>query len=105
MDNNITKPIIMFLDGIRSHMPFSLSNFCDQNQIILYAFPPNATHIIQPADMSVFRPLKLKWKKTVQNWQSKPDNVNANITKNNFAEVFKEALDNVNMVDYIKNGF
>ncbi|KAG5895651.1 hypothetical protein JTB14_008660 [Gonioctena quinquepunctata] len=49
-DNHVEKPIILFLDGHRSHMTQTLSEFCQNNGIVLYALPPNTTHILQPAD-------------------------------------------------------
>lgn len=65
--NNIKKPCILFVDGHKSHMSLPLSQFCEENQIILYAPPPNTTHMLQPADVSVFKPLKQQWKTTVIN--------------------------------------
>jgi len=62
--NNIVFPIILF---ISSHLP--LSNFCQQHEIELIALYPNATYILQPLDVAVFHPLKLVWKKTVNNWK------------------------------------
>ncbi|KAG5858417.1 hypothetical protein JTB14_010103 [Gonioctena quinquepunctata] len=59
-DNHVEKPIILFMDGHRSHMTQPLSEFCQNNGIVLYALPPNTTHILQPADVSVFKPLKLE---------------------------------------------
>nr|CAI5846043.1 unnamed protein product [Callosobruchus analis] len=103
--NNIKKPIILFIDGHKSHMTLPLSQFCQDHGIILYALPPSSTHIIQPADVSAFKPLKHEWKKTVRKWQSKPENTNAVVTKINFCSIFQEALEAINMVDCIKNGF
>ncbi|KAJ8914047.1 hypothetical protein NQ315_017566 [Exocentrus adspersus] len=54
-------------DGHKSHMTLPLSRFCKQQDIILYALPPNTTHILQPADVSVFKPMKQEWKDTVKN--------------------------------------
>ena len=102
--NNIKKPVILFVDGHRSHMSMALSLFCDENGIVLYALPPNTTHIMQPADVSVFKPLKQEWKKTLRNWQVKPENLNKTVTKTNFCKVFKETLD-LDMTQSIKNGF
>nr|CAI5820099.1 unnamed protein product [Callosobruchus analis] len=103
--NNIKKPIILFIDGHKSHMTLPLSQFCQDHGIILYARPPSSTHIIQPADVSVFKPLKHEWKKTVRKWQSKPENTNAVVIKINFCSIFEEALEAINMVGCIKNGF
>ncbi|KAB0799878.1 hypothetical protein PPYR_07758 [Photinus pyralis] len=103
-DNNIKRPIILFVDGHRSHLNIFLSEFCDKNGIILYALPPNTTHILQPADVSVFRPLKHEWKKTVRQWQSEQD-VNTAVTKINFCQVFEQTLNKVDMEPCITNGF
>lgn len=105
MEKQIQRPIILFIDGHKSHMTLALSEFCDRSGIILYALPPNTTHMLQPEDVSVFRPLKNEWQKTVREWQSRPENSNKCITKTNFCQVFNEALCNSNMKDYIINGF
>ncbi|KAJ8929563.1 hypothetical protein NQ314_017726 [Rhamnusium bicolor] len=104
-ENSIKKPVIVFIDGHRSHMTLPLSKFCEKNEIILYALPPNTTHMLQPADVSVFRPLKQGWKNTVRNWQSKPENINSSVTKINFCRLFKETLSASDMTNAIKNGF
>lgn len=101
---NVKKPVLFFVDGHKSHMSMPLSKFCEDNDIILYALPPNTTHILQPADVSVFKPLNQEWKRTVKNWQSRPENLNKCVTKTNFCQVFKETLD-MEMTQTIKNGF
>ena len=58
-DNGIKKPVLFFIDGAKTHLTLHLSNFCAQNGIELYCLYRNATHIIHPADVSVFRPIKL----------------------------------------------
>ncbi|KAJ3625859.1 hypothetical protein MTP99_016398 [Tenebrio molitor] len=105
IENSIKKPVILFIDGHRSHMTLPLSEFCEKSKIILYALPPNTTHMLQPADVSVFRPLKQGWKNTVRNWQSKPENINSSVTKTNFCRLFKETLEASDMTVAIKNGF
>ncbi|KAG5887470.1 hypothetical protein JTB14_017325 [Gonioctena quinquepunctata] len=82
-----------------------LSEFCQNNGIVLYALPPNTTHILQPADVSVFKPLKLEWKKTIRKWQKLPENVNSCVTKVNFCKVFQSTLDGYDMKNHIINGF
>ncbi|KAJ8953396.1 hypothetical protein NQ318_023513, partial [Aromia moschata] len=104
-ENDIRRPVILFLDGHRSHMTLPLSEFCQNNGIILYALPPNSTYIIQPADVSVFKPLKTEWKKTIRKWQKLPENINSCVTKMNFCKVFQSTLDNCDMGSHIVNGF
>lgn len=101
--NKIERPVILFIDGHRSHMTLPLSQFCEENSIILYALPPNTTHMLQPADVSVFRPLKQEWRNTVEKWKSK--NANSAINKLNFCSIFQEALMITEMKGYITNGF
>ncbi|KAH0808864.1 hypothetical protein GEV33_013927 [Tenebrio molitor] len=74
-ENKVTRPILLLVDGHKSHLSVELSQFSHERGIILYALPPNTTHIMQPADVSVFKPLKTNWKKTVRQWQAKPENV------------------------------
>lgn len=102
-EQNIKKPVIFLVDGHRSHMSFELSQFCDHNGIILYALPPNTTHILQPADVAVFKPLKEYWKQAVREWQNK--NENCVVTKTNFCTVFADVLEKPKLPEYIRNGF
>lgn len=68
-EKEIKKPVIVFLDGHVSHMSYHLSIFCKEHQIILCCLPPNATHLLQPLDVSVFAPLKKHWLKLVKKWR------------------------------------
>lgn len=101
--NEVKKPILLFIDGHKSHMTFALSEFCQANGIILYALPPNSTHMLQPADVSVFRPLKQHWKTTVKQWQT--ENINQIVTKLNFCSILKKTISQTDLEDAIKNGF
>lgn len=58
VEKHISHPVIIFLDGHRSHLTLHLSRFCRNNEIILIALYPNSTHIMQPLDVAVFGPLK-----------------------------------------------
>jgi len=64
VNSKIKLPVIVFLDGHSSHLTMHLGKFCKENQIILVCLFPNTTHILQPLDVSVFAPLKAKWKST-----------------------------------------
>ncbi|CAH2208581.1 jg15875 [Pararge aegeria aegeria] len=62
---NIELPIVLFVDGHKSHINFELSKVCKEMGIILIALYPNATRILQPADVAAFKPIKGAWKKGV----------------------------------------
>lgn len=100
VNNKIKLPVILFLDGHKSHLSMELANFCAENQIIIYCLPPNSTHIIQPCDVAIFKPLKLYWKNVV----CKNKRSGNAITKTNFVYHFKEAFNSV-QTSSIKNGF
>lgn len=101
--NDVQFPVIFFLDGHKSHISSELREFCIDHDIILYCLPPNATHIMQPCDVSVFSPLKTHWKMVVR--EHRRDSQKA-ITKLNFAPLFKKAFDRLSLSpSVIQNGF
>lgn len=57
-----------FLDGHKSHLSYALSLLCNELQIDTFALYPNATRILQPCDVAIFRPLKKAWRRTVREW-------------------------------------
>ena len=103
--NAIKKTVLVFVDGHKTHLTLHLSKFCDENEIILYALLPNCTHILQPADVSVFKPLKSNWKKAVSNWQAEGNNYNKCLTKLEFAPLLHRMVEHTNLSQTIKNGF
>ena len=66
---NTHFPIILFLDGHKTHLTYQLSQLCSKLEIILICLYPNSTRIFQPADVSCFRPLNNLWKNGVLNWR------------------------------------
>lgn len=87
----VTFPVILFVDGHKTHLSLEVSELCSKLQIVLIALYPNATRILQPADVSAFRPLKAAWKESVLKWRR--DHPLETLTKNNFVPVLKEALE------------
>jgi hypothetical protein len=58
-EKNVKLPVLYLVDGHRSHLTFNVSKFCAENGIILFALYPNTTHILQPADVALFKPRKI----------------------------------------------
>lgn len=98
----IPKPVILFLDGHNSHMTLHLSDFCKGNGIEVIALYPNSTHLLQPMDVAVFRPLKVSWKNQVKSW--KIENPKLVMKKEHFAPNLEAALQNIT-ADTIRHGF
>lgn len=95
LESGIQLPIALFIDGHSSHLTLHTSEFCQKNGIILIALLPNATHILQPMDVGVFKPLKGEWKTTVHNWrmqqlQEKKDHT---LRKKDFGKLLEAAIE------------
>lgn len=99
---NVQFPVILFVDGHRTHLTYKLSQLCTELQIILIALYPNATRILQPADVSCFKPLKTFWKQGVLQWRR--DNPYCQLAKCHFAPILQKALANLKK-DAVANGF
>lgn len=102
LENNITLPIILFINGHKSHYNLDLYEFCIEKKIILYYLFPNSTHILQPCDVSIFRPLKIQWKEACRHHKQRNHTM---ITCHNFCMLFKESFYNACQPSTIINGF
>lgn len=102
---NITLPIILFIDGHSSHLSLHTSQFCQEHKIILVALYPNATHIIQPMDVAVFRTLKSAWKEEVHKWRLSDENMGKELKKRNFAPLLEKAIQKTVTSTVVSNGF
>lgn len=103
LNQKIPLPIILFVDGHRSHLTMALSNFCSENKIILIALYPNSTHILQPMDVAVFHPLKNGWKKEINNWRI--ENNGQRVSRDLFAPVLELAINKTLNKEMLANGF
>lgn len=103
VENKIVFPVILYIDGHSSHVTMEVSDFCVQKQIELILLYLNATHILQPMDVAVFRSMKAKYRKAVQEW--KFENCEAGLTKYSFAGVLKKAIDSMDIEKILQNGF
>ncbi|XP_018311079.1 uncharacterized protein [Mycetomoellerius zeteki] len=103
LQNKIPLPVILYLDGHSSHMTKHLSDFCSMHKIELIALYPNSTHILQPMDVSVFRPIKIAWKNAVNKYRVE-NNYQA-LRKEDFSLLIKEAVDNIDTSKCLRNGF
>ncbi|KAF2903202.1 hypothetical protein ILUMI_02982 [Ignelater luminosus] len=96
-------PVLLFVDGHKTHLDIKLSDLCSNLQIILGALYPNATRILQPADVSAFKPLKTGWKKRLAEWRR--ENPEKDVTKETFAPILQCVLEKSINPKIIANGF
>lgn len=104
LTNNITLPVILFVDGHKTHLTIEVSELCRSLQIHLIALYPNATRILQPADVAAFRPIKVGWKKALREWHA-ANNYQASLTKEHFAPLLKTVVESCAKKDTLINGF
>lgn len=100
----IKLPVILFVDGHKSHLTYQLSHLCSDLGIILIALYPNSTRILQPADVAAFRPLKSGWKNGVFEWR-KNNNMYKAVSKKDFAPILNKVIEETVKPDTLKNGF
>lgn len=95
-------PIVLFLDGHKTHLTYEVSTLCSNLQIILIALYPNATRILQPADVSSFKPLKNGWRNAVLEWRRL--NPYVKLGKEHFAPILEKVVGTLSS-SVIRKGF
>lgn len=103
MENNIERPVILFVDGHKSHISCRISELCTELGVVLIALYPNATRILQPADVAAFRPIKEGWREGVLDWRR--EHPNLDLKKDTFCPVLEKVLSKHVKVETLRNGF
>lgn len=102
VERQVEFPIILFIDGHKSHYSIELYEFCNKENMILYCLYPNSIHILQPCDVAIFKPLKVEWKNVCQGHKQRSS---VSITRYNFCPLFNEAFNKASQINTIINGF
>ena len=79
-------------------------DICIENNIVLHCLPSHTTNVLQPLDVSVFRPFKSYFSKITDikiAMFMKPITIN----KTNFMIIFKDAVDKSLTITTIQNRF
>ena len=95
--------VVLLVDGHSSHIDIHTSKFCRENNILLYCLPPHSSHLTQPLDVSFFKPLKSAWGKACNSYCA--TNPGFQVTKHEFAQIFREAWLSSTRMSTIVNGF
>lgn len=103
LEEKIQMPVIVFIDGHKSHVSLTLSDFCADHQIELIALYPNSTHLTQPMDVGVFKPLNTSWTNQAKDWRI--DHQYAKIEKKDVAPILERAINAIKYSDHLKNAF
>lgn len=100
---NITFPVVVFLDGHKTHLSLPLSIFCEQHEIIIVCLPPNTTHFIQVLDVIFFRPMKLKWNFELVTFRV--NNEGYDIRKEDIPRTLQKIFDAWDFAEKLRDGF
>lgn len=93
----------MFLDGHNSHITVEIINLAIENKITLICLIPHTTHVLQPLDVSVFKPVKSAWKSIIHEYY-----LNSgfdNITKAAFPSLLKKLSEKALQPQHATAGF
>ena len=58
---------LLIIDGHGSHVTKAFIDYCDENKILLFIFPPHATHTLQPLDVVCFKSLASNYSNELTN--------------------------------------
>ena len=96
-------PKVLIGDNLCSHMSYNIIKKAIDAGIRFIFLPPNSTHLSQPLDVGVFRPLKGTWRKKLAAWKQKKKGP---IDKSEFPNLLHEAVKGtVNMKENIISSF
>ena len=100
--NNVKRPAILFIYRHSSHLTMQLSVKCEELEILLYMLPPNTKHLLQPADVDPFKPLKAYWRQHLHQFQRQ--HPSATVKRRDVAPMLSSVLKQITS-DSIINGF
>ncbi|CAG5079207.1 Similar to TIGD1: Tigger transposable element-derived protein 1 (Homo sapiens) [Cotesia congregata] len=103
VQNNIKLPIILYIDGLCPHVSLPLSQFCSENKIILIALHPNATDILQPLDVALFRTFPAAYQRSFQTLCENSGTIS--IKKSQVALVLQKTFESLDLKKMLENGF
>ena len=66
--NKLGGPKVIIMDNLGCHFSVKVIETCLQKDIRFIRLVPNTTHLCQPLDLAVFRPLKTLWRKLLNDW-------------------------------------
>ena len=60
---------VLLGDNLASHFTPQVIESSIENNIVFICLVPNLTHLLQPLDVAVFRPVNVVWRQTLETWR------------------------------------
>lgn len=102
MIKNKDEPSLLIYDGHSTHIQLSVIKKAKENNITIIKLPPHSSHLLQPLDLSVFKPFKDEWDKRMVKWQR--THVGQHLPKKDFSVIVGQVWKDMDS-QIIKNGF
>lgn len=96
------RPVLLIYDGHATHLSIKLIETASESNVAILKLPPHTSHILQPLDLSVFKPLKTSWDQQLVKWQRQ--HLGKKLPKREFSKIVGEIWLNLD-VQIIMNGF
>lgn len=100
---DIEGPKALIGDNLGCHFSPAVIAKCQELNVRYIALPPNTTHICQPLDVAVFRPVKVSWKVILEQWR-KDTHFSGLIPKEQFPLLLSRLFKKINR-DNLSSGF
>jgi hypothetical protein len=82
---------VLIGDNLAAHLSPVVIAQCEEYNIRFIFLPENATHMLQPLDVTVFGPMKRRWREILADW--KGDNLKRGI---NYSSIPKQVIVDIN---------
>ena len=105
-ENNVTRPVILFMDGPNCHISLQAAEFFKLKNIQPWILRANMTHLLQPLDLTFFCSLKGKLNQLAHIWHADPNNAGQALSKYTVMRVLYDATEDcLSSPSLIPNGF
>lgn len=94
------RPVVLIYDGHTSHISVSLIEMAIANDVVIVKLPPHSSHLLQPMDLCVFKPLKMAWDAQLIKWQRQ--NYGTKLPKPMFCTIISKIWSQINPAILIK---
>lgn len=84
------RPVIVLMDSHASHISPAVIELAKQNEVHLFTFPAHTSHLLQPLDVGIYRPLKSAWNQSVNDYMREKNGEKP--SRYNFNEIFTRAM-------------